>query len=649
MIDINNLSVQFTGTNLFEGVNLKILPSDRIALVGSNGTGKSTFLKILAGQQNQEDGTVQFKKGLKIGYLPQELNSQSKKTIFDTVKNSISSICEIEFEEHRITQELENSILSEEDHNILVNKLGLINSKKEEAGYYEINSKIEKILMGLGFSTESFIQNTSELSGGWQMRVELAKILISNNDIILLDEPTNHLDIDSLQWLVKFLKSFPGAIILVSHDRYFVNMICSKTLEIYNKDVNFYKGRYDDYLTFKQERDERLKLEFQDQQKKIKQTEQFIERFRYKSTKAKQVQSRVKQLEKIERIQLFDTESKIHFKFFDTQQSGIIPIKINNLSKAYGDNLVLNKINLQVERGEKIALVGPNGAGKTTLAKLLSERLTPTSGSIELGHNTLISFYAQDVVDNLNLENDIITELYENDSENTLGHLRTILGAFLFNGDEVFKKIQVLSGGEKSRVGLAKVLLNKANTIILDEPTNHLDFDSKKMVQNALMKFKGTLIIVSHDIDFLKPIVTKVIEVNNHTIKDYYGGIEYYLLKKEEIESSDENSKSRPSDEKKSNRKEEKRFEAERRNKEHLATKELKKNITSLEDKIEKLEGLKSKLETDFTIEEIYSNPILAKQNKIDYDKVIIDLDDAYSKWTIYQEELESLLEQFNL
>ena len=334
MIDINNLSVQFTGTNLFEGVNLKILPTDKIALVGSNGTGKSTFLKMLAGQQKQEDGSIQFKKGLKIGYLPQELNSQSPNSIFEDVRNSIDIISEIEIEEETVNIKLANKNLSEAEHDKLVQQLGMINSKKEEIGYYEIDSQIEKILMGLGFLEESFTKNTSELSGGWQMRVELAKILISNNDIILLDEPTNHLDIDSLQWLVKFMKSFRGAIILVSHDRYFVNMICSKTLEIYNKNVTFYKGKYNDYLTFKHEREERLKLEYQDQQKKIKQTEQFIERFRYKATKAKQVQSRVKQLEKIDRIQLSDSEGKIHFKFFDTQQSGIIPLKAFNLSKS---------------------------------------------------------------------------------------------------------------------------------------------------------------------------------------------------------------------------------------------------------------------------------------------------------------------------
>ncbi|MCW8850627.1 MAG: ATP-binding cassette domain-containing protein, partial [Melioribacteraceae bacterium] len=303
--------------------------------------------------------------------------------------------------------------------------------------------------------------------------------------------------------------------------------------------------------------------------------------------------------------------------------------------------------NLQVERGEKIALVGPNGAGKTTLAKLLSNKIAPSSGTIEHGHNTLVSFYAQDVVDNLNLENDIITELYESDNENTIGHLRSILGAFLFNGDEVFKKIQVLSGGEKSRVGLAKVLLNKANTIILDEPTNHLDFDSKKMVQNALLKFKGTLIIVSHDIDFLEPIVSKVIEVKNNSLKEYPGGIEYYLRKKEDF-NEEETVQEQTNDNLKINRKEEKRLEAEKRKRENLATKDLKKNIELFETKIEELENLKSKLEHDLTKEEIYSNPILAKQNKLEYDKVKIELENNYTNWTSAQEELESILNELS-
>ncbi|MBK8945866.1 MAG: ABC-F family ATP-binding cassette domain-containing protein [Ignavibacteriae bacterium] len=643
MIDINNLSIQFTGENLFENVNLKILPQDKIALVGSNGTGKSTFLKMLSGKQSQESGTILYKKSLKIGYLPQELISIYNSTIFNDVRNSLPQIIDIDKRESFLQEKLHQFPSHGKEHDDVINQIGKLNHQKEEIGYYEINSNIEKILMGLGFAKEQFEKSTSELSGGWQMRVELAKILASNNDIILLDEPTNHLDIDSLQWLVKFLKSYKGAIILVSHDRYFVNNICNKTLEIYNKNVTFYKGSYNEYLNFKEERAERLKLEFAEQQKKIKQTEQFIERFRYKATKAKQVQSRIKQLDKIERIELVETESKIHFRFFDTTPSGVVPIKINNISKSYGTLNVLENINLDIERSEKIALVGPNGAGKTTLSKILSKRIEPTSGNLEFGHNTLISFYAQDVVDNLNLENDIITELFESDSENTIGQLRTLLGAFLFNGDEVFKKIKVLSGGEKSRVGLAKVLLTKANTIILDEPTNHLDFDSKKILQNALIQFNGTLIIVSHDVDFLKPIVTKVIEVRDHNLKVFYGGIDYYLSKKEEIDTAEKNEIANLDETNKLTRKDQKRFEAERRQKFHNATKSLKTKINLVENEIEKLETLKTNLELDMMKEEVYSNPILAKQNKLDYEKVKVDLENCYIDWTQSNEELERI------
>ena len=643
MIDINSLSVQFTGENLFENVNLKILPNDKIALVGSNGTGKSTFLKMLSGKQSQENGTISFKKGLKIGYLPQELISVNNHTIFEDVRNSLTQIIEIDERDKLLQAKLNRLPSSGNEHDEIIKQIGNLNHLKEEIGYYEINSTIEKILMGLGFSKDQFDNATSQLSGGWQMRVELAKILSSNNDIILLDEPTNHLDIDSLQWLVKFLKSYKGAIILVSHDRYFVNNICTKTLEIYNKNVTFYKGSYNDYLNFKEERAEKLKLDYAEQQKQIKQTEQFIERFRYKATKAKQVQSRIKQLEKIERIELVETENKINFHFFDTNPSGVIPLKLNNVSKAYGNLSVLENINLDIERGEKIALVGPNGAGKTTLSKILSKRLEATSGNVELGYNTLISFYAQDVVDNLNLENDIITELYESDSENTIGQLRTLLGAFLFNGDDVFKKIKVLSGGEKSRVGLAKVLLTKANTIILDEPTNHLDYDSKRILQNALGKFDGTLIIVSHDVDFLKPIVSKVIEVRNKTLKTYYGGIDYYLIKREESDFSEINENKNDDFSGKISRKDQKRFEAEKRQKFHKATKEIKTKITQCEIEIDKLESSKTSLELDMMNEKVYSNPMLAKQNKIEYDKVKFELERKYEIWTNYSEELEKI------
>ncbi|MCP5061615.1 MAG: ABC-F family ATP-binding cassette domain-containing protein [Ignavibacteriae bacterium] len=642
MIDIINLSIQFNGNYLFENINLKILPDDKIAFVGSNGAGKSTLLKMIAQQLDPEDGKIQIKKKLKIGFLPQEIIPFKGRTVFDEVKNSLEDIKIIDDEENVLTTSLSNQ-LDENSRTKIIEKIGVLNHKKEEIGYYEIDSKIEKILSGLGFSESDFARQTIELSGGWQMRIELAKILVANNDVILLDEPTNHLDIDSLTWLVKFLKSFKGAIILVSHDRYFVNNICNKTLEIFNKNVTFYKGNYDDYLSFKVARAERLKEEYADQQKKIKQTEQFIERFRYKSTKAKQVQSRVKQLEKVDRIQLMDNESNIHFKFFDSPQSGVLPIEIDSLTKRYEDNLVLENLALQVERGEKIAFLGPNGAGKTTLAKILSNRLDPTLGNIKHGHNTIISFYAQDVVDNLNLENDIITELSTSDTESTIPQLRTILGAFLFNGDDVFKKIKVLSGGEKSRVALAKVLLTKANTIILDEPTNHLDFDSKKILQNALIKFNGTLIIISHDIDFLVPIISKVVEVRNKGIKEYFGGIDYYLSKREKDESNEIITKTVTSENSKVSRKEQKKLEAKLRQKEFKATNNIKKQISTHEELINELEELKQKLENDFAKEEVYSNPERAKQNKIDYEKAKNDLDNAYTEWTELSEELEKI------
>jgi len=642
MIDIINLAIQFDGNYLFENINLKILPTDKIAFVGSNGAGKSTLLKIIAKQIEPEEGKIQLKKNIKIGFLPQEIIPLKNRTVFDEVKNSLTEIINIDSEEDRLTTSLSitsNKITKDK----IIEKLGILNHKKEELNYYEIDSKIKKVLSGLGFLESEFSKRTNELSGGWQMRIELAKILIANNDVILLDEPTNHLDIDSLTWLVKFFKSFKGAIILVSHDRYFVNNICNKTLEIFNKNVTFYKGNYNDYLKFKIERTERLKAEYTDQQKKIKQTEQFIERFRYKATKAKQVQSRVKQLDKIDRIQLVDSESNIHFKFFDSAKSGVMPIEIKLLSKSYDENLVLKNLDLQIERGEKIAFLGPNGAGKTTLAKILSNRLAPTSGSMVTGHNTIISFYAQDVVDSLNLENDIITELATSDTESTIPQLRTILGAFLFNGEAVFKKIKVLSGGEKSRVALAKVLLTKANTIILDEPTNHLDFDSKRILQNALEKFNGTLIIISHDIDFLKPIITKVVEVRNKGIKEYFGGIDYYLTKKEDDILTEGISKKTTNKNDKLNRKEQKKLEAKQRQKEFKATNKIKKQIVELEQSINELEKLKLNLENEFTKEEVYSNSERAKQNKLDYNQTKKDLDKAYSNWAELSEELEKI------
>ncbi len=646
MIDINNLSVQFGGRYLFEDVNLRIAKSDKIALVGSNGTGKTTFLRLLYGTEQSETGEIQKQRGIKVGFLPQEFISVKGKTVFHEVKSSLTEINSIILNEERITAELSKTGIPDEKKEKLLHDLGTLTHRKEEVGFYETDSKIEKVLIGLGFKEEDFFSRTEEFSGGWQMRIELAKILLGSNDLILLDEPTNHLDIDSLEWVINFLMDFKGAIIVVSHDRYFVNHITNKTLEVFNNQLNFYNGNYDAYLNFKIERDEQLRAIYKSQQKKIADTTKFIERFRYKSTKARQVQSRIKQLEKIEVVDLIEEEKTIDLKFPEPERSGAVPIELAGISKSYGDNHVLKNLSLQVERGEKIALLGPNGSGKTTFSRIVAGKLDINGGRIIHGHNVSVSYYAQEVTAELNLENDIIDEVAEANSDFSVPKLRTLLGSFLFSDDDVFKKIKVLSGGEKSRVALAKIFLTKANLIVLDEPTNHLDHSSKNILQRALINFPGTLIIVSHDIDFLHPIVDKVLYFKDGKVKAYSGGIDYYLSKRKEEDLG--NKEIKEADDKVT-KKDQKRIEAEVRQKKYQFTKEIKKEIEEIEHEIEKLENVKTNLEFELTREEVYSNPELAKNKNTDYDSTKQRLENLYSRWTTLNHELEEIEKSFTL
>jgi len=646
MIDIINLSIQFGGRFLFEEVNLRIAKNDKIALVGSNGTGKSTFLKLLYGTEQPESGDVQKQRGIKIGFLPQEFISVKGKTVFHEIKSSLSEINQISAREEKITADLSAKEISEEERIKLLHDLGDLTHRKDEIGFYEIDSRIEKVLTGLGFKEEDFFRKTDEFSGGWQMRIELAKILLSGNDLILLDEPTNHLDIDSLEWVIDFLSDFKGAIVVVSHDKHFVNKITNKTLEIYNAKLNFYNGNYDAYIVYKEERDEHLRAVQRSQQKKIADTTKFIERFRYKSTKARQVQSRIKQLEKIDVVELIEEEKKIELKFPEPERSGALPVELIDLCKSYGDNNVLTNLNFQIERGEKIALLGPNGSGKTTLSRIIAGKLDFNGGKINYGHNTTVSYYAQEVTAELNLDNDIIDELADANNDFTIPQLRSLLGSFLFSDDDVFKKIKVLSGGEKSRVALAKILLTKANLIVLDEPTNHLDYSSKAILQKALVDFPGTLIIVSHDIDFLHPIVNKVIYFKEGKTKIYSGGIDYFMVKRKEEEVV-ENAVSAADE--KASKKDQKRIEAEIRQKKYLVTKDIKKEIESIEHRIEKLETVKSNVEAELTKEEVYSNPDVARLKNQEYDSAKQELDGLYAKWTSLSHELEEIEKSFTV
>lgn len=645
MIDIRNLSVQFTGENLFEDVNIKLHRNDKIALVGSNGKGKSTLLKLLVGLENPEDGQIIKQKGLRIGYLPQEIISFKNKKLVEEVKSAIPEVESIAEREREIVDQLNSDSLDHDEREELLNALGSLHHRKEELDFYSVESRIEKVCTGLGFRERDLVRNTEEFSGGWQMRIQLAKILLAENDLLLLDEPTNHLDIETLQWLIEFLQSSSNSIIVVSHDRHFVNSVTNKTLEIFNNHINFFPGNYEQYLKFKVERDIQLKELQKTQEKKIKETERFIERFRYKNTKAKQVQSRIKMLEKMDTVELIEQEKQIEIRFPDPPRSGVIPVELKSVYKSYGSFEVLKNINLKIERGEKIAIVGVNGAGKTTLAKIIASKISPTSGQVIFGNNTLISYYEQEVADALNPENDLVDALEEVNEELTIGQIRKILGTFLFSGDDVFKKIKVLSGGEKSRIALARLLLTRSNIIILDEPTNHLDFTSKDILQKALINFPGTLVIVSHDIDFIKPIATKIFEMNEGNLTVYYGGIDYYFFKKSEV-TDDQLNKREISD--KFTRKDQKRIEAEKRQQKFTLTKDLRKQLELCENEIAALEEFKAKIEKELSEPTIFSNPTLAKEKNLEYDKTKRLLEEEYNRWTEISNELEKIETNFS-
>jgi len=647
MIDFIDVSIHFTGEDLFNSSSFKINTGERIALVGANGSGKSTILKLIVGWEEPTSGKLYRQKNISIGYLPQEFKNDSRSSLFTEVRSSLKEIIQVEEEEKHLHYILDDPSSNENNKEESINKLGELDHKKYDLNYYSIDSNIEKVLEGLGFPKDEFDKPTNQFSGGWQMRVELAKILLGNHDIILLDEPTNHLDIDSLQWLIDFLLNYSGALLLVSHDRYFINKLTGKTLEIFNKKLTFFNGNYDSYLKLKEERDRQLVANFLNQEKKIKQTERFIERFRYKNTKAKQVQSRIKQLDKIEKIQLPEFEKQINVKFPEPPRSGAIPVDIFELKKSYGNNLVFEDLELSIKRGDKIAFVGPNGAGKTTLAKIIAQKIGFDSGEINYGHNTIISYYAQEAAEELNGELDVLDTMIQNSTESTPGKLRTILGSFLFNEDDVFKKIKVLSGGEKSRVALAKILLTKANLIVLDEPTNHLDLNSKRVLQNALINFTGSLIIVSHDVDFIRPIVNRVLELRINNVKLFTGGINYYLTKRNEIIENETDINSINKDSKTLSKKEQKKFEAEQRQKRFEATKFLKSNVDELEKNIEKLESIKGELESELTTSEVFSNPTLAAEKNKKYEEIKNKLEEIYHQWSQASEELEKIENSF--
>ena len=533
MISVDGLTVEFGGTTLFQDVSFVVNEKDRIALMGKNGAGKSTLLKILAGVRTPSRGSISVPKDTVIAYLPQHLMTDNKRTVFEETSQAFSHLFEMEKEIERLNNELATRTDYEsEEYYKLIEDVSLLSEKFYSVDATNYEEDVEKVLLGLGFKRSDFSRSTSEFSGGWRMRIELAKLLLKRPDILLLDEPTNHLDIESIQWLENFLVSNAKAVIVISHDRAFVDNITTRTIEVTMGRIYDYKVNYSKYLELRKERREQQQKAYEDQQKMIAETKEFIERFKGTYSKTLQVQSRVKMLEKLELVEVDEEDtSALKLRFPPSPRSGNYPVIIEDVSKSYGNHTVFSKATLTIERGEKVAFVGKNGEGKSTLVKCIMGETT-FDGTLTLGHNVMIGYFAQNQASLLDEELTVFQTIDDVAKGDIRTKIKDILGAFMFGGENSAKKVKVLSGGERTRLAMIKLLLEPVNLLILDEPTNHLDLKTKDILKTALKEFDGTLIVVSHDRDFLNGLVDKVYEFGNKRIIEHLGGIYDFLEKK---------------------------------------------------------------------------------------------------------------------
>ena len=538
MISLDNLTVSYGGWTLFDNISFLINPKDRIGLVGRNGAGKTTLLRLIVGQQQPTSGAVTINGECTIGYLPQQMKVADTTTLAEETAKAFDEVLRLEAEIGRITHEIaERTDYESAAYEQLLHRLTEAQDRYHILGGETRDADIEKTLLGLGFRREDFGRATSEFSGGWRMRIELAKLLLRRPSIFLLDEPTNHLDIESIQWLEEYLRNYNGAVLLISHDRAFLDNVTTRTVELSLGRIYDYKVPYSKYVVLRAERRAQQMAAYENQQRMIEKTEEFIEKFRYKPTKSNQVQSRIKQLEKIDRIEVEEEDSAaLNIKFPPAPRSGQIVAEIREAGMSFGAKHVFSGADFVIGKGDKIALVGRNGEGKTTLAKMIVGLLTPTEGSIRIGANVNIGYYAQNQEDLMNGERTVYETLDRVAVGDVRTRLRDILGAFLFRGEEIDKKVKVLSGGERSRLALASLMLEPHNLLVLDEPTNHMDMRSKDILKNAIRKYDGTVVVVSHDREFLDGIVQKVYEFRDGGVGEYLGGI-YYFLEKRKIES----------------------------------------------------------------------------------------------------------------
>ncbi|MDD5712265.1 MAG: ABC-F family ATP-binding cassette domain-containing protein [Smithellaceae bacterium] len=638
MIYLNNISLSFGEKQLFASINWTITDRSRIGLVGDNGTGKTTLFRTIMGLVDLDEGAIDIPnlKNRTLGYLPQDLVELESVNLITYLKNK-SGLAELEQEIGSCEKLIASPPPGADSRRLLKNYEDATHRFESKNGY-AFEAKAKQILKGMGFQERDFDKSCEEFSGGWKMRIMLATILLAEPDVMLLDEPTNHLDTESMEWLEAYLKNYQGTVITVSHDRFFLDKIVTQIAELANQKITLYKGNYSYFLKEKERRLEALKKEMELQKAELKKTQEFIERFRYKATKAKQVQSRIKALEKFAPIQMAEGARTVRIKFPEGPKSGREVITVADLSKSYGDDEVFRDLNFTVLRGQKIALVGVNGAGKSTLSRILSRTEAPSSGRVTYGLNVLAAFFSQESAENLSYERTVWDEITSAGGRINDQERRNLLGAFLFSGDDIFKPVSVLSGGEKSRLALLKIMLADSNLLILDEPTNHLDLKTKDVFQSALLGYHGTLIIVSHDRYFLDHLIDRVFEIRDGVLHEYHGNYSYFIEKRAQLEHTDApETETSPREEVPSQSpyrtKEDKRREAEERNRLSRLRSGLKKEIAAAEERIHALETQKASCEELLCRHDTHRDQTLVKETTVTLGKATRELEEIYAKW----------------
>ncbi|TKB10849.1 ABC-F family ATP-binding cassette domain-containing protein [Desulforhopalus sp. IMCC35007] len=654
MLSVNNLDLRFGEKYLFKNISIQVHKGNRVGLVGVNGAGKTTLLKIMAGITNTDDGVVSCSKYFSIGYLAQESTEFfSERTLFAEAETAFAPLLALQAEADRLHEEMESADHESEGFQQLLLDHGEIMQQLEGSDIYSISGKIEKVLLGLGFSREDMEKPVASFSGGWQMRLKLAKMLLESPSLLLLDEPTNHLDIVSLTWVEQFLKNYKGSMVIISHDRTFLDKTCERIWELSFGKIDVYKGNYTYYTQEKIERRAIEKGAYDNQQAKIKQTMRFVDKFRAKATKARQVQSRVKQLEKMELIELSDEESQIRFRFPPAPDSGRDVLKVTGLSKTFDQQKVFSGVDLLLNRGDKVAVVGVNGAGKTTFLKIVAGEMEPDEGNIVFGANVKMTYFGQHQAQELSPQYSVLETMSFAGEDMTITRIRSLLGAFLFRGEEVDKKVAVLSGGEKSRLALAKMIAIPANCMLLDEPTNHLDMSSQDVLMEAMAQYDGTIVVVSHNRYFLDSFVNKVLEVRDGNITMFEGNITEYLTKVEELEAQEKDLKTADekvtdngkagSSEGVENRKEKKRLEALKRQERSRRAGPWLKKLSEAEAQVEEFETKKEQLETKMADPSLYSDEKGWTDTSKEYEECKRHLDRWYAKWEEAQEKIDAI------